>query len=62
MTSRLKQSVLNIGKRAGTKILEHGLGLASFGLSLFSMNAAKPEQPADEEPEEKDEAKKEDSD
>ena len=38
MTSRLKQGVLNIGKRAGTKILEKGLDIAKFGFNLFSMS------------------------
>lgn len=38
MTGRLKRGVLNIGKRAGTKILEKGLDIAKFGFNLFSMS------------------------
>ena len=54
MTSRLKQGVVSLGVRTGTKLIEKGKDFAKFGFNLFS---SKQTAPSEIEPSQDDQAR-----
>ncbi len=48
MTSRLKQGVVSLGVRTGTKLFEKGKDIAKFGFNLFSTKKAEDSESQDD--------------